>query len=97
MGWLQCSMCESDVVKLQHSITYLLQDKLELAPILLLRHILFQIHIIWFVFESNMFISSVGSGDRYHMLEPEPVGEISDSILIQEVDLELWVTKYGLE
>ena len=96
MGWLQCSMCESDVVELQHSITYLLQDKLELAPILVFRHILLQIHIKWLIFESYMFISSVSSGDRYHMLEPEPVREISDSILIQEVDLELWVTNHEL-
>ena len=97
MSWLQCSMCESDVVELQHSITYLLQDKFELAPIIVPRHILLQIHIIWLIFESYMFISSVSSGDRYYMLEPEPVGEISDSVLIQEVDLELWVTKYRFE
>ena len=84
------------MVELQHSITYLLQDKLELAPIHVLRHILLHIHIIWLILESYMFISSVSSGDRYHMLEPEPVGEISDSIL-QEVDLELWVTKHRLE
>ena len=96
MCWLQSSMCESKVLELQHSIAHLLQYKLELAPISLLRHILLQIHIIWFVFESYIFIRSVSSGDRYHMLEPMPVGEVSDRILIQEVDLKIWVTKHRL-
>ena len=84
-------------MELQHSITHLLQDKLELAPIAVLRHILLQIHFIWLVLESYMFISSVSSGYRYHMLELELAREISYSILIQEIDLEIRVTKHGLE
>jgi hypothetical protein len=94
MCWLQSSMSESYIVELQHSITHLLQDKSELAPIYLLRHILLQIHIIWLILESYMLRCSVSSDEWNHMFELELAREISDIILIQQVDLEMLVIKH---